>query len=153
LINCDIDSTRSRSGVDGDVARLGTPTAVGTSAALLDAAVVVAALRAGGFRPAGDVWLGFVTDEEYASIGTEALVKAVHADAAILTEPTEMGVCRASRLVWLMITTEGHAAHGSLYDVTSTPSRTWGASSAAGIERDVLSQRASLLGRPRFTPA
>lgn len=76
----------------------------------------VKALRDGGFTPKGDIILGFVTDEEYLSIGTDALVKEVQADAAILTEPTDCRICIAHKgFLWLTLTTEGHAAHGSLY--------------------------------------
>jgi acetylornithine deacetylase len=77
----------------------------------------VEALKRGGFQPAGDLWLGFVTDEEYLSIGMDALVKEIQPDAAILTEPTEMQLCIAHKgFAWLTISTEGRAAHGSRYD-------------------------------------
>lgn len=76
----------------------------------------VAALKTGGFTPKGDIILGFVTDEEYLSIGTDALVKTVNADAAILTEPTGCQLCIAHKgFLWLTLTTQGKAAHGSLY--------------------------------------
>ncbi len=77
----------------------------------------VAALKAGGFTPKGDIILGFVTDEEYLSIGTDTLVKEVKADAAILTEPTGCQLCIAHKgFQWLTLTTQGRAAHGSLYN-------------------------------------
>jgi acetylornithine deacetylase len=77
----------------------------------------VKALKDGGFTPKGDIILGFVTDEEYLSIGTDALVKEVKADAAILTEPTDCDICIAHKgFLWLTLTTQGKAAHGSLYD-------------------------------------
>jgi acetylornithine deacetylase len=76
----------------------------------------VAALKTGGFSPKGDIILGFVTDEEYLSIDTDALVKIVNADAAILTEPTGCEICIAHKgFIWLTLTTYGKAAHGSLY--------------------------------------
>ncbi|MFN8375067.1 MAG: ArgE/DapE family deacylase [Anaerolineae bacterium] len=85
----------------------------GGLAAILGA---VKALKDGGFRPKGDIILGFVTDEEYLSIGTDALVKEVRADAAILTEPTSCDICIAHKgFLWLTLTTQGKAAHGSLY--------------------------------------
>lgn len=66
---------------------------------------------------AGDLWLGFVTDEEYASVGMDALVRLVRPDAAILTEPTEDEIVLAHKgFAWLTLTTEGKAAHGSLYE-------------------------------------
>ena len=60
----------------------------GGLAAILGAA---AALRDESL--AGDLWLGFVTDEEYASVGMDALVRLIHPDAAILTEPTNDDIC------------------------------------------------------------
>ena len=83
----------------------------GGLAAILGAA---AALR--DVPLAGDLWLGFVTDEEYASVGTDALVRLVRPDAAILTEPTDDEIRLAHKgFAWLTLTTFGKAAHGSLY--------------------------------------
>ena len=57
-----------------------------------------------------------VADEEYESIGMEHLVKTVTADGAIVTEPTEMTLCRAHRgFIWYEVETIGRAAHGSRY--------------------------------------
>ena len=65
---------------------------------------------------AGDVLITAVADEEHSSIGTEALVQQVSADAAIVTEPTDMHVCRAHRgFIWCDVETLGRAAHGSRY--------------------------------------
>jgi acetylornithine deacetylase len=76
----------------------------------------VAALKTGSFNPKGEIILGFVTDEEYLSIGTDALIKTMSADAAILTEPTGCQLCIAHKgFLWLTLTTQGKAAHGSLY--------------------------------------
>ncbi|MGH3136987.1 MAG: M20/M25/M40 family metallo-hydrolase [Gaiellaceae bacterium] len=62
----------------------------------------------------GDVILAAVADEEFASIGTEAVAATVRADAAIVTEPTEMEVAVAHRgFVHLEVATNGRAAHGS----------------------------------------
>jgi len=67
---------------------------------------------------AGDVIFTGVVDEEYASIGTQAIVRDWHADAAIVTEPTEMQLCVAHKgFVWLEIETMGKAAHGSRPDL------------------------------------
>lgn len=85
----------------------------GGLAAILGA---VEALKRDGFQPRGDIILGFVTDEEYLSIGMDALVSVVSADAAILTEPTELRLCVAHKgFAWINLTTQGRAAHGSLY--------------------------------------
>ena len=63
---------------------------------------------------AGDVVLTAVADEEFASVGTEAVAARLRADAAIVTEPTEMQVAVAHRgFVNVEIETRGRAAHGS----------------------------------------
>ena len=76
----------------------------------------VKALVDAGVRLRGDLLLTAVADEEYASIGTEALVKEFRADGAIVTEPTDMRLCRAHRgFIWFEVETIGRAAHGSRY--------------------------------------
>ena len=66
----------------------------------------------------GDVILTAVADEEFASIGTEAIAASVRADAAIVTEPTELQLVIAHRgYVHLEIETEGRAAHGGRPDL------------------------------------
>lgn len=63
----------------------------------------------------GDVIVTAVVDEEYGSIGTASIVQHWHADAAIVTEPTELDICTAHKgFVWLDVETFGVAAHGSL---------------------------------------
>ena len=75
--------------------------------------VVTAEAKRRGFR--GDVVLTAVADEEFASIGTEAVAASLSADAAIVTEPTEMQVAVAHRgFVHVEIETRGRAAHGSM---------------------------------------
>jgi len=65
----------------------------------------------------GDLHLAFVVDEEAMSIGTADLVQTLQTDAAIVTEPTDLHVCRAHRgFIWFEVTTYGRAAHGSRYD-------------------------------------
>ena len=62
----------------------------------------------------GDVVLTAVSDEEFASVGTEAVAASIRADAAIVTEPTEMQIAVAHRgFVCFEIETVGRAAHGS----------------------------------------
>jgi acetylornithine deacetylase len=57
-----------------------------------------------------------VADEEYASLGAEHLVQHVTADAAIVTEPTDLTLCRAHRgFIWYDVETFGRAAHGSRF--------------------------------------
>lgn len=66
----------------------------------------------------GDVVLTAVVDEEYASIGSQAVAQRWHADAAVVTEPTGLDLCVAHKgFMWLDIETTGVAAHGSLPQV------------------------------------
>ncbi|MCM3142893.1 ArgE/DapE family deacylase [Brevibacillus sp. MER 51] len=63
---------------------------------------------------AGDVILTFVADEEYKSIGTEELVKAYKADAAICCEPSDLAIGVVHRgFAWVKCEVLGKAAHGS----------------------------------------
>lgn len=72
------------------------------------------AIAEAGIRLRGDLLIACVCDEEYASIGSDALVKEFTADAAIVTEPTDLGLCLAHRgFVWVEVETIGRAAHGS----------------------------------------
>ncbi|MCW5851964.1 MAG: ArgE/DapE family deacylase [Anaerolineae bacterium] len=72
------------------------------------------AIQEAGVRLAGDLLIACVCDEEYASIGSEALVREFTADAAIVTEPTDLNLCLAHRgFVWVEVETFGRAAHGS----------------------------------------
>ena len=83
----------------------------GALAALLLAVTEATALR-------GDVIVTLVADEELASIGTEAVVERVQADAAIVAEPTELRVAIAHRgFVGFELETAGVAAHGSRPDL------------------------------------
>lgn len=69
-----------------------------------------------GVELAGDLWVTAVADEEFLSIGSDDLVKHVRADAAIVTEPTDLHICRAHRgFIWYDVETFGRAAHGSRY--------------------------------------
>ena len=81
------------------------------------AACMLALKAAGEMSLSGDVMLSAVVDEEYGSIGTEALIadwERWPADAVIIAEPTELAICIAHRgFVWVEIETVGVAAHGS----------------------------------------
>ncbi|MCC6790364.1 MAG: ArgE/DapE family deacylase [Thermomicrobiales bacterium] len=78
------------------------------------AAMMLAGAELAKNPPRGDVILTAVTDEEYASIGTQAIVAEYTADAAIITEPSGMETCIAHKgFVWAEIETFGEAAHGS----------------------------------------
>jgi len=71
-----------------------------------------------GIELRGDIVLAGVCDEEYASIGTEHLMKDVHVDAAIVGEPTEQNIQVAHKgFAWIDVVTHGFAAHGSAYKI------------------------------------
>ncbi len=99
---------------DGRVYGRGAQDMKGSLAAMIAAAK---ALLDAGVRLRGDLLITAVADEEHSSIGTEALVKEFKADAAIVTEPTELRLCRAHRgFIWFEVETIGRAAHGSRYE-------------------------------------
>jgi acetylornithine deacetylase len=76
----------------------------------------VKSLADAGIRLAGDLVIAAVADEEHASLGTEHLCEHVWCDGAIVTEPTDLAICRAHRgFIWYRIETTGRAAHGSRY--------------------------------------
>ena len=78
------------------------------------AACMLAAAEAARRGLRGDVILTAVSDEEFASVGTEAVAASISADAAIVTEPTELQVAVAHRgFVHVALETVGRAAHGS----------------------------------------
>ena len=82
------------------------------------AAIMLTARDLVGANLGGDLIVTAVTDEEYASIGTQAIVREYTADACIITEPTEGALCLAHKgFVWAEIATHGVAAHGSRPDL------------------------------------
>lgn len=85
----------------------------GLAAIMLAARSVLEAGNAGG-----DLIITAVMDEEYASLGTQAVLQMVHADAAVVTEPTGLRMCAAHKgFAWLSVETRGRAAHGSKPDL------------------------------------
>ena len=82
------------------------------------AAIMVAGAEAANENLRGDVLVTAVADEEVASVGSEAVAQRHAADAAIVSEPTELRLAVAHRgFVWLEIETFGRAAHGSRPDL------------------------------------
>ena len=78
------------------------------------AAAMLAAAEVAGAGLAGDVLVAAVVDEEVAGRGTRALVERWRADAAVVTEPTELAVGVAHKgFAGFTIETAGVAAHGS----------------------------------------
>src|SRR2546422_580573 len=82
------------------------------------AAIMITAREAARLRLKGDLIITAVADEEVASLGTSAVIERYRADAAIVTEPTELRLCLAHKgFVWLEVETTGVAAHGSRADL------------------------------------
>jgi acetylornithine deacetylase len=82
------------------------------------AATMLAGAEAARLGLRGDVILTAVVDEEVASIGTAAVAARLEADAAVVTEPTEMRLAVAHKgFVAFEIETAGRAAHGSRPDL------------------------------------
>jgi len=98
---------------DGRLYGRGSQDMKGSLAAMIGA---VKALVDCNIELEGDLIITAVADEEHASIGTDDLVKHVTADAAIVTEPTNLTLCRAHRgFIWYDVETFGKAAHGSRF--------------------------------------
>ena len=82
------------------------------------AAIMLAAREAGRRGLRGDVLVTAVCDEEVASIGTARIAERFEADAAIVSEPTELRLALAHRgFVAFELETAGRAAHGSRPDL------------------------------------
>src|SRR5215218_1182884 len=82
------------------------------------AACMLAAGAAARAELAGDVIVAAVADEEHASIGVQAVLEHVRADACVVAEPTGLEVVVAHRgFAWWEVTATGRAAHGSRPDL------------------------------------
>ena len=82
------------------------------------AAILITAREAAKLHLKGDLLVTAVADEEVASLGTSAVLEGFDADAAIVTEPTELRLCLAHKgFVWLEVESRGVAAHGSRADL------------------------------------
>ena len=78
------------------------------------AAALIAAREAARLGLAGDVVVAAVADEEHASLGVQEALRHVSADAAVVTEPTELELVVAHKgFVWSEIEITGRSAHGS----------------------------------------
>jgi acetylornithine deacetylase len=95
---------------DGRLYGRGAQDMKGGVAAMIDAARVV---RDRGLRR-GRLILAAIVDEEFASVGADQLVKTWHADAAVVTEPTDLQIGVGHKgFAWFEVETKGRAAHGS----------------------------------------
>ena len=100
---------------DGKLYGRGAYDMKGSLAACMAAAKILAGQTQ---RLRGDLVVAAVADEEYGSIGTAGLLKRVRTDAAIVTEPTSLRICRAHKgYLWIEVEVEGRAAHGSRFDL------------------------------------
>ncbi len=117
----------------------------------------IGALRESSTRLKGDVVLCAVADEETESLGMSDLLKVVHTDAAIVTEPTELAVYVAHKgFCWLEVETFGRAAHGSRFQDGIDANLRMGRVLAEleGLERTVRGGRPHpLLGPPSLHAA
>jgi acetylornithine deacetylase len=96
---------------DGRLYGRGAQDMKGGVAAMLAAARAVA--ESGGLS-AGRLIVAAVADEEHASLGAEALVRQWRADAAVVTEPTDLLIAVGHKgFSWVEVTVRGRAAHGS----------------------------------------
>jgi acetylornithine deacetylase len=75
------------------------------------AAALIACRQAAALGLAGDVIVAAVADEEHASIGVQEILEHVRADAAIVTEPTELELIVAHRgFAWSEIEVTGRTS-------------------------------------------
>jgi acetylornithine deacetylase len=96
---------------DGRLYGRGAQDMKGGVAAMMSAAARIS--ERGGLA-AGRLIVAAVVDEEHLSIGADALVKTWTADAAIVTEPTDLAIAVGHKgFAWVGVTVEGKAAHGS----------------------------------------
>ncbi len=118
MLNAHMDTVGTAGMADPFVPRVDQGRLYGRGAydmkASLAACMLAGAAAAADTELRGDVIVAAVADEEFASIGTQAVLERHTADAAIVTEPTGLRACVAHKgFVWAELETAGRAAHGS----------------------------------------
>lgn len=96
---------------DNKIYGRGTSDMKGPIASMIMAAILLKKLN---IKPKMNLTLAFVVDEEFTSIGTEALIEnGLKANVAILGEPTNMNISIGHRgLEWIIIEVYGVGTHG-----------------------------------------
>ena len=96
---------------DGRLYGRGAQDMKGGVAAMVAAATSIASR---GALDSGRLVVACVVDEEHSSIGADALVKSWRADAAVVTEPTDLEIAVGHKgFAWVDVLVNGKAAHGS----------------------------------------
>ena len=111
--------TVAHAGERADEPRIDNDRLYGRGAYDMKGGLAAAMLAAASVRGlAGDAILAAVVDEEAAGTGTRALLREHTADAAVLTEPTDLQVAIAHKgFIGFEIEVSGRAAHGSRPDL------------------------------------
>jgi acetylornithine deacetylase len=100
---------------DGKVYGRGSYDMKGSLAACMAAAQALVTLNS---PLRGHLLIAAVADEEYGSLGTRDLINHVQVHGAIVTEPTALNTCLAHKgYLWIEVEVEGHAAHGSRFEL------------------------------------
>jgi len=114
------------------------------------AAALMAVREASRMDLAGDVVVAAVADEEHASLGVQEALRRVDADAAVVSEPTELKLAVAHKgFVWSEIDVVGRSAHGSRPHLGVDAIVKAGAvlQEIARLDRSFVDQAHPLLGR------
>ena len=114
------------------------------------AACMLAAAAAARAELAGDVVVCAVADEEHSSIGMQAVLEHVRADACVVAEPTSLDVVVAHKgFAWWEVSAAGRAAHGSQPQLGVDAIAAIGPVLVAvgALERSLAGRRHELLGR------
>jgi acetylornithine deacetylase len=139
---------------DGKLYGRGSYDMKGSLAACMAAAKAV---HESGLRLRGDLLVAAVADEEYGSMGTSQLLKQIHPDGAIVTEPTALETCLAHKgYLWIQVEVTGRAAHGSRFQFGIDANMKMGRFlyELAGLERDLRSRTPHrLVGPPSLHAA